>query len=446
MFTDTLSMAPIEECMTPTLISMVRQVETRVITISAISLLLTLAKWCSLSDVYGRKLLFHIGLAGMAVYILVNWFAASRYNLAGYYVFYLQAFSFAMFPAGAVLNPGIFAYVADCTPKSQRGLTMGYIIVALSLGSMAGSAISDYILEVTGDRTMVLRIPLILTALLAIYLTYVPESLRRKPASLNFLATNRIDSEHETANTASSSTFWSIVAFFKSGASMILDPVMAILPGRIPKSTNMATSATPLLILLVHFLVSIADYAYSRLFVSMTSLVFHWDTTQQERHDSFITIAMIVVLLGLLPLWIAAYKAFVADDATDPTVPPDHCFSQYTLTPQLFGLESIKMGLLFSVCSLFFVLLSDLLVPLFPSPTMIYFVLSSVVPSHLFGAVYGAHSICQQLSNVVFGLTYEPLFMKTKATSPLFYFYVSAALVALALFVQTINRLSYHVQ
>ncbi|KAG0271139.1 hypothetical protein BGZ95_001100 [Linnemannia exigua] len=328
---------------------------------------------------------------------------------------------------------------------------MGYIIVALSLGSMIGSAISDYILEVTGDRTMVLRISLILTALLAIYLTYVPESLRRKPASLTFLATNRINSEHEAADADSPSTFWNIVAFFKSGASMILDPVMAALPGKIPKSTNMATSATPLLILVVHFLVSTADY------------VFHWDTIQQERHDSFITIAMIVVLLGFLPLWNAAYKAFVVDDATDPAVPPNHRFSQHTSTRQLFGLEAIKMDLLFSVCSLFFVLVSYLLVPLFPSPTMVYFaggmmavgaisvvsiiaVLSSVVPNQLFGSVYGAFSICQQSSNIVFGLTYEPLFMKTKATSPLFYFYLSAALVALALFVQTINRLSYHVQ
>lgn len=72
--------------------------------------LLTLAKWCSLSDVYGRKLLFHIGLGGTAIYICLNWFAASRYNFLGYYVFYLEAVSFALIPAAAVLNPAIFAY------------------------------------------------------------------------------------------------------------------------------------------------------------------------------------------------------------------------------------------------------------------------------------------------------------------------------------------------
>ncbi|KAG0073956.1 hypothetical protein BGZ90_011147 [Linnemannia elongata] len=92
------------------MIGMVRQLESRIVTISSVSLLLTLAKWCSLSDVYGRKVLFHIGLAGTAVYICLNWFAASRYNFLGYYVYYLEAVSFALMPAAAVLNPAIFAY------------------------------------------------------------------------------------------------------------------------------------------------------------------------------------------------------------------------------------------------------------------------------------------------------------------------------------------------
>ncbi|KAF9908311.1 hypothetical protein EC991_009955 [Linnemannia zychae] len=442
---------------------MVRQVESRITVISSICLLLTLAKWCSLSDVYGRKLLLHIGLAGMAIFIMINWFAASRYNFAGYYLYYLQGLSFAFFPAGAVLNPGIFAYIADCTPKGQRGLAMGYIVVALGVGSVTGGSVADYIIDKTGDRTAVLRIPLILIALLAIYLKYVPESLRRKPAPLTFLVSDRSDSGHEAEDNTTPSTFWIIVAFFKQGTSMMLDPVLAILPGRIPVSANMATSATPLMILSVHFLVSMADYGYSRLFASMTSLVFHWDITEHERHDTFVTICMIVVLLGLLPIWNAAYKGFFANDAVDPAADSNYHSPQHGSAHQLVGLEAIKMDLFFSICSLFCVFLSYLLIPLFPSSIMIYFagglmsvgaislvsiisVLSSVVPNHLFGAVYGADSICQQLSGAVVGLTYEPLFMKTKATMPLFYFYVSAALLALALLVQTINRLLYHTQ
>lgn len=70
--------------------------------------------------------------------------------------------------------------------------------------------------------------------------------------------------------------------------------------------------------------------------------------------------------------------------------------------------------------------------------------LSSVVPNHLVGAIFGAHSICQQLANIVFGFTYEPLYMKIKTTSPLLYYYVSAALIALAMLVQMFNWILYY--
>ncbi|OAQ34788.1 MFS general substrate transporter [Linnemannia elongata AG-77] len=461
--------APLDECMTPTMIGMVWQLESRIVTISSVSLLLTLAKWCSLSDVYGRKVLFHIGLAGTAVYICLNWFAASRYNFLGYYVYYLEAVSFALMPAAAVLNPAIFAYCADCTQKSQRALTIGYIIVALAIGSMSGAILMMHIKETTGDPTLILRIALIIVALLAIYMSFVPESLRRKPIPLPCLVPHRDESEHETEDTTSPpprSYFWSIVGFFNEGTSMIFDPVLAILPGRIPKSANMASSATPLLILLAHFLVSIGSYGDTNLIVSMTSLVFHWDVDDNERYQNFISLVMTVVLLGLLPLWNSAYKAFVIDDTDDPTHSAAHHdwiqhSSQATATRPLFDLEAIKMELFFSICSLLFVLVGYLLIPLFPSPTMLYLaggliavgtisavsvisLLSSVVPNQLVGAIFGAHSICQQLANIVFGLTYEPLYMKTKATSPLLYYYVSAGLVALGLLAQTFNRILYH--
>ncbi|KAG0057367.1 hypothetical protein BGZ89_001877 [Linnemannia elongata] len=250
------------------MIGMVRQLESRIVTISSVSLLLTLAKWCSLSDVYGRKVLFHIGLAGTAVYICLNWFAASRYNFLGYYVYYLEAVSFALMPAAAVLNPAIFAYCG----------------------------------------------------------------------------------------------------FFNEGTSMIFDPVLAILPGRIPKSANMASSATPLLILLAHFLVGIGSYGDTNLIVSMTSLVFHWDVDDNERYQNVISLVMIVVLLGLLPLWNLAYKAFVIDDTDDPTQSAAHHdwiqhSSQATATRPLFDLEAIKMELFFSICSLLFVFVGYLLIP-----------------------------------------------------------------------------------
>lgn len=157
----------------------------------------------------------------------------------------------------------LFFPLADCTQKSRRALTMGYIIIALAIGSMSGATLMMHIKKTTGDPTLILRIALIIIALLAIYMTFVPESLRRKPIPLPCLMPHRDESEHGAEDAASSpprSYFWTIVGFFNEGTSMIFDPVLAILPGRIPKSANLASSATPLLILVAHFLVGIGNY------------------------------------------------------------------------------------------------------------------------------------------------------------------------------------------
>ena len=50
---------------------------------------------------------------------------------------------------------------------------------------------------------------------------------------------------------------------------MIFDPVLHILPGRVPKSAYMTMSATPAIILLVHVLTVTASYGTS-LFAVMT--------------------------------------------------------------------------------------------------------------------------------------------------------------------------------
>lgn len=76
--------------------------------------ILTLAKWCSLSDVYGRKFLFQAGMAGIALYISINIFAATRFNVFGSNVYYLEAVIAGFMPLGQLINPAVFAYCGRC--------------------------------------------------------------------------------------------------------------------------------------------------------------------------------------------------------------------------------------------------------------------------------------------------------------------------------------------
>lgn len=84
--------------------------------------LLTLAKWTSLSDVLGRKFLLHIGMFGITVSFLLNWFAASRFNFFGYHIYYVEAVLLGLIPVGALLNPAVFSYTGKASASSKHDI------------------------------------------------------------------------------------------------------------------------------------------------------------------------------------------------------------------------------------------------------------------------------------------------------------------------------------
>ena len=88
-------------------------------------MILTLAKWCSLSDVYVRKLLFQAGLAGIASFLLIQLFAATRFNVFGSNIYYLEAVVGCVMPLGQLINPAVFAYCGRyCTLSSNISLLL----------------------------------------------------------------------------------------------------------------------------------------------------------------------------------------------------------------------------------------------------------------------------------------------------------------------------------
>lgn len=97
--------------------------------------MLTLAKWCSLSDVYGRKFLFQAGMAGIALYITLNIFAATRFNVFGSNVYYLEAVVAGFLPLGQLINPAVFAYCgrkyAEIRSSCQLGGNSIYKVLKL---------------------------------------------------------------------------------------------------------------------------------------------------------------------------------------------------------------------------------------------------------------------------------------------------------------------------
>lgn len=54
-------------------------------------------------------------MAGIALYISINIFAATRFNVFGSSVYYLEAVVAGCMPMGQLINPAIFAYCGRCS-------------------------------------------------------------------------------------------------------------------------------------------------------------------------------------------------------------------------------------------------------------------------------------------------------------------------------------------
>jgi MFS family permease len=71
----------------------------------------TLAKWASLSDVFGRKALLQLALIAHSLSQLITWFAASPHNPVGYRLLYVDSILLGMTAGSSLIQPAITAYV-----------------------------------------------------------------------------------------------------------------------------------------------------------------------------------------------------------------------------------------------------------------------------------------------------------------------------------------------
>ncbi|KAG9069350.1 hypothetical protein KI688_010250 [Linnemannia hyalina] len=260
---DVRAFDPVDPCGSKEVLGFVGQLDGNIGAINGVFTLLTLAKWTSLSDVFGRKFLLHIGMFGIAVLFLLNWFAASQFNFMGYHIYYVEAVLLGLIPAGALINPAVYSYTVDCTTGSNRSRTLGYLGTSFALGNIVGSALGGSISKATEDLTVVVKISLVCTAFLAVYLSALPESLKTKPASLTQWMTSQTGGHHQTTNATISTQAKEATSFVqtlkrvfylaKANLLTIFDPLLLFVPGHVPKSEKMATRYTPALIVFAKF-------------------------------------------------------------------------------------------------------------------------------------------------------------------------------------------------
>ena len=134
-----------------------------------------------LSEIYGRKSIFHVTNAWFLVWNLACGFANSKGLL-------ISARLLAGFGASAVYSLG-YGVLGDVWSKEQRGRTLSlYLLVPLT-GSAVGPIVGGFIVEYSTWRwmfwaTTIFQVILVLSSMLMFYESYAPVLLRHRAEKL----------------------------------------------------------------------------------------------------------------------------------------------------------------------------------------------------------------------------------------------------------------------
>ncbi|KAF9122526.1 hypothetical protein BGW39_009691 [Mortierella sp. 14UC] len=373
----------------------------------------------------------------------------------------------ALVPVEECKTEAVIGFVA--LVQGRIGAILGifsFLMTSLALGNILGTILGGYISRATGDLTVVIKISLVSTALLAIYLSVLPESLKTTPLSLSQWMRSQTDKDHSADGDSLSTRpkkAASIVqslkrayCLFRANISTIFDPLLLFVPGRVPKTENMATAYTPALIILGCF------------FVGIGISVFHWGEYENSIYSAFSFAFKFITFLVIFPVLQLLYKRVISnpqksgEEAAAQPLMLDANESQDTSpkSSEQSGIDAIRMDLVFTVGGMGLLIIAHLLVPTIPTVPVFYFsgalasvgqiatvtgisLLSSVMPDQLTGAAVGALTVVTSLGAIVSDITYGLLLSLTVKTFPLLYYFVSAALSALAFAIATINWWSY---
>ncbi|KAG0363079.1 hypothetical protein BGZ54_008358 [Gamsiella multidivaricata] len=170
--------------------------------------LLSIAKWTSLSDAYGRRILLYNATVNLAISQATIWFAASASNLFGCRLLYLDGIYLGLTSGTLLGNPTIFACV--------------------------GPSLGGFIVKATGDLTSIIQISLVNFVVLSVYLFALPESLRKQDKPLAAK-----DENTRTSLTKEESLSALACGSLKWDFSIIFEPLLHSVPEKVPPSPKM---------------------------------------------------------------------------------------------------------------------------------------------------------------------------------------------------------------
>ncbi|KAI7824295.1 major facilitator superfamily domain-containing protein [Gamsiella multidivaricata] len=288
-------------------------VMSRVRSLKYITGMFTIGYITSLSDRYGRKALIYITLIPtMLTQALIVYMAHPSTKL-GVSILYADAVFTGVLGAGLLLEPSLNAYIVDCTSQEGRSLSMGYVMVALAVGLIAGPMLGEYLIKLTGDMTTAVMISIAIQCILILYAIVLPESL---PKSIQL---HNADVAAQTGG-VKPATETSILIKAKNGIRAILDPLLLFLPGKIDTSSdvNVVPARYTLITLIAAYgFLQFASNGITIILIPYTNLVFHWTTLEDNIYYSLSGAASFIVYVGIFPVLKKMYKILIEKESPE---------------------------------------------------------------------------------------------------------------------------------
>ncbi|KAF9916624.1 hypothetical protein BX616_003301 [Lobosporangium transversale] len=331
-----------DSCSTTAIQALAALVMSRFRSLKYVTGIFTIGYHTSLSDVYGRKTLMFLTLIpALLTQLLIVYMAHPATNV-GIGVLYVDALIMGLLGAGLLLEPAIFAYVADCTARADRSLSIGYMMVALAVGMIFGSILGGYLFKLTGDVTSAMTISIATLSVLIVYAMVLPESLPKNLQEGRIKKGSNADLSTTTAKPASIS-----IMTIKKSLLMIFDPLLLFVPGRIDASgdVNVVPSKYMLVILIgAYGCLQFAVNGILVILIPYTNLVFKWTAAEDGAYYALSGVATFIVYVGIFPYLQKLYKIYIDKQSPKKTVHPTTPSSPlYSETGESFGNDDARM-------------------------------------------------------------------------------------------------------
>ncbi|KAJ7593285.1 major facilitator superfamily domain-containing protein [Mycena floridula] len=405
-------------------------IQASVTTVMSVLSTTTTGPWSLYGDIYGRRFVLGLSLAGSLVmelfFVLVSTSNTFFSTYAQQFVV-LGAVLDGAVGGHAVFNGVIHAYTSDCTPHGSRSKVFsslqGTVFVGLALGPwMAGT-----ILSLTGmDVYASFYISIVLLAVLLAYVGFIlPESLQLSETSANDLSERLV---HRRARRFSLSDIRQHLVQFARG---LVKPIAIFIPRKLAgRNGKLDYNVACVGAVIFLYAISIGVYPVKYLYAKHT---YSWSSDELGHYMSVMWIVKAVNLLVLLPIIITYFKPKPLENGK-PSI-----------------LAEMRFDKLLAGCSLFLDGLADFLIAVTPNSQAAFYVFSSLSSftsggnpaTHSLGAVclhaagrssevgslFGAMAFLAAVAHVIAPTMYAVTYSSTVGSSPKAIFYVATALL-----------------